>query len=128
MLFMQIACLEQAEVRPRGTAGWRGAASWAACCQSRKWIIDRNQFLGFLLQVAHLEQAEVRPRGAAGLAGRSFLGGLLPESLLYVLQTGGPGAFAAALAGDADTPELIWTHRMRGQRLVPQACAASTRF
>lgn len=80
------------------------------------------------LQVAHLEQAEVRPRGAAGLAGRSFLGGLLPESLLYALQTGGPGAFAAALAGDADTPELIWTHRMRGQRLVPQACAASTRF
>lgn len=36
------------------------------------------------------------------------------------LQTGGPSAFAAALAGDADTPELIWTHRMRGQRLVPQ--------
>lgn len=71
------------------------------------------------VQVAHLEQAEVR-RGSGGLAARSFLGGLLPESLVHVLQGGGPAAFAAALAGDSDTPELIWTHRMRGQRLVPQ--------
>ena len=40
------------------------------------------------------------------------------------VQTGGPSAFAAALAGDSDTPELIWTHRMRGQRLVPQVRCA----
>lgn len=42
------------------------------------------------------------------------------ESLLYSLESYGPEAFASALAGDADTPEVIWTHRMRGQRLVPQ--------
>ncbi len=47
------------------------------------------------------------------------------ESLLYQLESYGPEAFAAALVGDADSPELIWTHRMRGQRLVPQVrCAA----
>ncbi len=62
-------------------------------------------------------------RGGGGLAARSFLGPLLPESLVQVLQGGGPAAFAAALSGDSDTPELIWTHRMRGQRLVPQVCA-----
>ena len=42
------------------------------------------------------------------------------ESLLYYLESYGAQAFAAALSGDADTPEIIWTHRMRGQRLVPQ--------
>ena len=72
-------------------------------------------------QVSHLAQHS-QGVGAAGytLAQRSFLGGLLPESLLYVLHTGGPTAWAAAMAGDSDTPELVWTHRMRGQRLVPQ--------
>ena len=45
------------------------------------------------------------------------------ESLLYQLESYGPEAFAAALVGDSDTPELIWTHRMRGQRLVPQVRA-----
>ena len=42
-----------------------------------------------------------------------------------MLHTSGPAAWAAAMAGDSDTPELVWTHRMRGQRLVPQA--SSTR-
>ena len=76
-------------------------------------------------QVAHLAQHS-RGVGAAGytLAQRSFLGGLLPESLLYVLHTSGPAAWAAAMAGDSDTPELVWTHRMRGQRLVPQASSS----
>jgi hypothetical protein len=38
-------------------------------------------------QATHLEQAELRAAMAGGgLAGRSYLGGLLPESLLYVLQ------------------------------------------
>jgi DnaJ family protein C protein 13 len=75
-------------------------------------------------QVAHLGQ---HFRGAAGFAAgtplgqRSFLGGLLPESLLHILTSYGAGAFAAALVGDSDTPELVWTHRMRAQRLVPQA-------
>ena len=58
--------------------------------------------------------------GLGKLAMRSFLGSLLPESLLYILETYGPGSFATALAGDTDNPEIIWTHRMRGQRLIPQ--------
>lgn len=76
------------------------------------------------MQVAHLCQ---HFKGAAGFAAgtplgtRSFLGGLLPESLLHMLTSYGAGAFAAALVGDSDTPELVWTHRMRAQRLVPQA-------
>ena len=77
-------------------------------------------------QVAHLAQHHTAS-GAHGpgatLAQRSYLGPLLPESLLHVLDSYGPGAFAAALAGDSDTPELVWTHRMRAQRLVPQVRA-----
>ena len=61
--------------------------------------------------------------GARGgsLMRTSFLGPLLPESLLYVLATQGPGSFAAVMTGESDTPEVVWTHRMRTQRLVPQA-------
>jgi DnaJ family protein C protein 13 len=79
-------------------------------------------------QVAHLAQSF---KGAAGFAAgmplgqRSFLGGLLPESLLHMLTSYGAGAFAAALVGDSDTPELVWTHRMRAQRLIPQVPKAS---
>ena len=77
------------------------------------------------LQVAHLAQ-HFKASAALGpgvpIGQRSFLGGLLPESLLHVLTSYGAGAFAAALCGDADTPELVWTHRMRAQRLVPQVC------
>ncbi|GIL47629.1 hypothetical protein Vafri_4396, partial [Volvox africanus] len=62
--------------------------------------------------------------GAAAAAGlplrqRSYLGHVLPESLLYVLVTRGSAAFAAALCGDHDNPELIWTHAMRRGRLLP---------
>ena len=75
------------------------------------------------LQVAHLAQ-HFKGSAASGpgvpIGQRSFLGCLLPESLLHVLTSYGAGAFAAALCGDADTPELVWTHRMRAQRLVPQ--------
>lgn len=80
-------------------------------------------------QVAHLAQhfkGTAAPGAGAPIGQRSFLGGLLPESLLHVLISYGPGAFAAALCGDADTPELVWTHRMRAQRLVPQAWHPST--
>jgi len=71
--------------------------------------------------VAHKRQQGRLPTPGLGpLAQQSFLGGLLPESLLYVLTTHGPQAFASAMAGDMDTPELVWTHQMRGQRLVPQ--------
>ena len=73
-------------------------------------------------QVSHLVQhfGGGVSAGVGSLAARSFLGGLLPESLLYVLTSSGPQAFAAAMVGDSDTPELVWTHRMRAQRLVPQ--------
>ena len=55
---------------------------------------DINMLWGFApvptavpLQATHLEQAELRAAGpGGGLATRSYLGGLLPESLLYVLQ------------------------------------------
>ena len=81
------------------------------------------------MQVAHLQTGHTGGPTAVGgstskagghLAQRSVLGALLPESLLYVLTTGGAGAFAAALVADSDTPELVWTHRMRAQVLVPQ--------
>ena len=54
------------------------------------------------------------------LASRSYLGMLLPESLIYVLDSHGATAFACALVADNDTPELIWTHSMRMGRLLPQ--------
>ena len=81
-----------------------------------------------MVQVAHLQTGQVGGPTAVGgsssaggqLAQRSILGAVLPESLLYVLTTGGAGAFAAALVADSDTPELLWTHRMRAQVLVPQ--------
>jgi hypothetical protein len=44
---------------------------------------------------------------------------MLPESLLYVIETRGADAFASALAGDSDTPEVVWTGEMRGSQLVP---------
>lgn len=49
-----------------------------------------------------------------------MLGGLLPESLLYVLEKSGAQAFAAAMVADSDTPEIIWTHKMRSERLIHQ--------
>lgn len=75
-----------------------------------------------LFKATHLLQHWEGPQpSTAGLslAQRSFLGPLLPESLLYVLETHGPAAFATTLVADSDTPELVWTHEMRGQ-LVAQ--------
>ncbi|KAK9868448.1 hypothetical protein WJX84_004951 [Apatococcus fuscideae] len=78
--------------------------------------------LARLFKVSHAVQHSIGSSapGLGKLALRSYLGSLLPESLLYILETYGPGSFATALAGDTDNPEIIWTHRMRGQRLVPQ--------
>ncbi|KAL2651546.1 hypothetical protein R1flu_019674 [Riccia fluitans] len=64
--------------------------------------------------------AEAAVSSSLPLAKRSVLGGLLPESLLYVLERSGPSAFAAAMVADSDTPEIIWTHKMRGERLIDQ--------
>ena len=44
---------------------------------------------------------------------------LFVESLLFVLESYGPEAFSTAITGDSETPEIIWTHVMRGQNLIP---------
>ena len=84
-----------------------------------------NNFLEIarLLQLAHLKQAfHSADEVATGqrLAGRSFLGGLLPEALLYVLEQGGYEAFATTIVQDSVTPEVVWTNKMRSERLVAQ--------
>ena len=78
-----------------------------------------------LLAATHTLQAfhggaEAALSSSLPLAKRSILGGLLPESLLYVLERSGPAAFAAAMVADSDTPEIIWTHKMRAERLIDQ--------
>ncbi|CAI5466822.1 unnamed protein product [Closterium sp. Yama58-4] len=78
-----------------------------------------------LCHATHTRQAYVSGIEAADMASqplakRSILGVLLPESLLYVLDRRGAAAFAAAVVADSDSPELIWTHAMRGSVLIPQ--------
>ncbi|XP_059649663.1 dnaJ homolog subfamily C GRV2-like isoform X1 [Cornus florida] len=78
-----------------------------------------------LFSVTHVHQAfhggeEAAVSSSLPLAKRSVLGGLLPESLLYVLERSGPAAFAAAIVSDSDTPEIIWTHKMRAENLIRQ--------
>ncbi|CAN8246994.1 unnamed protein product [Cochlearia groenlandica] len=78
-----------------------------------------------LFSVTHVHQAfhggeEATVSASLPLAKRSVLGGLLPESLLYVLERSGPAAFAAAMVSDSDTPEIIWTHKMRAENLICQ--------
>ncbi|XP_072986827.1 dnaJ homolog subfamily C GRV2 [Typha latifolia] len=78
-----------------------------------------------LFSVTHVHQAfhggeEAAMSSSLPLAKRSVLGGLLPESLLYVLERSGPIAFAAAMVSDSDTPEIIWTHKMRAEHLIRQ--------
>ncbi|XP_027333442.1 dnaJ homolog subfamily C GRV2 isoform X1 [Abrus precatorius] len=81
--------------------------------------------IGQLFSVTHVHQAfhggeEAAVSTSLPLAKRSVLGGLLPESLLYVLERSGPAAFAAAMVSDSDTPEIIWTHKMRAENLIRQ--------
>ncbi|KAJ8765401.1 hypothetical protein K2173_012098 [Erythroxylum novogranatense] len=78
-----------------------------------------------LFSVTHVHQAfhggeEAAVSSSLPLAKRSVLGGLLPESLLYVLERSGPAAFATAMVSDSDTPEIIWTHKMRAENLICQ--------
>ncbi|KAM6600803.1 hypothetical protein CsatA_020412 [Cannabis sativa] len=78
-----------------------------------------------LFSVTHVHQAfhggeEAAVSSSLPLAKRSVLGGLLPASLLYVLERSGPAAFAAAVISDSDTPEIIWTHKMRAENLIRQ--------
>ncbi|KAL5729405.1 DnaJ subfamily C grv2 [Ranunculus cassubicifolius] len=78
-----------------------------------------------LFSATHVHQAfhggeEAAVSSSLPLAKRSVLGGLLPESLLYVLERSGSAAFAAAMVSDSDTPEIIWTHKMRAEQLIRQ--------
>ncbi|KAF8728194.1 hypothetical protein HU200_018782 [Digitaria exilis] len=78
-----------------------------------------------LFSATHTHQAfhggeEAAVSSSLPLAKRSVLGGLLPESLLYVLERSGPSAFAGAMVSDSDTPEIIWTHKMRAGNLIHQ--------
>ncbi|CAN6311778.1 unnamed protein product [Urochloa humidicola] len=78
-----------------------------------------------LFSATHTYQAfhggeEAAVSSSLPLAKRSVLGGLLPESLLYVLERSGPSAFAGAMVSDSDTPEIIWTHKMRAENLIHQ--------
>lgn len=78
-----------------------------------------------LFYATHVHQAfhggeEAAVSSSLPLAKRSVLGGLLPESLLYVLERSGPSAFAAAMVSDSDTPEIVWTHKMRAENLIRQ--------
>ncbi|CAM8953322.1 unnamed protein product [Rhodiola kirilowii] len=78
-----------------------------------------------LFSATHVYQAfhggeEASVWSSLPLAKRSVLGGLLPESLLYVLERSGPAAFAAAMVSESDTPEIIWTHKMRAENLIRQ--------
>lgn len=81
--------------------------------------------IAHLFSVTHVHQAfhggeEAAVSSSLPLAKRSVLGGLLPESLLYVLERSGPSAFSAAMVSDSDTPEIIWTHKMRAENLIRQ--------
>lgn len=81
--------------------------------------------IAHLFSITHVHQAfhggeEAAVSASLPLAKRSVLGGLLPESLLYVLERSGPSAFAAAMVSDSDTPEIIWTHKMRAEHLIRQ--------
>ncbi|KAJ4802760.1 DnaJ subfamily C GRV2 [Rhynchospora pubera] len=78
-----------------------------------------------LFAATHVHQAfhggeEAAVSASLPLAKRSVLGGLLPESLLYVLERSGPATFASAMVSDSDTPEIIWTHKMRAENLIRQ--------
>ncbi|TYJ29378.1 hypothetical protein E1A91_A06G065500v1 [Gossypium mustelinum] len=78
-----------------------------------------------LFSGTHVHQAfhggeEAAVSSSLPLAKRSVLGGLLPASLLYVLERSGPLAFAAAMVSESDTPEIIWTHKMRAENLIRQ--------
>jgi DnaJ family protein C protein 13 len=80
-----------------------------------------NNFLAIahLLHCSHLKQHfQSGFKATAGedvlrMKDRSILGSMLPEGLLYVLENYGFERFASVFAGDADTPEVIWTQEMR---------------
>ena len=109
---------------------FRTGAPYFALCYGGSNLAE----VGSLLAATHLDQdwppgapRRQRLRSGAGspraqvvMPSDSFLSGVLPPGLLHVLSRRGGGAFAAALAGDTDDPELVWTSGMRATRLLPQ--------
>jgi DnaJ family protein C protein 13 len=79
--------------------------------------------LANLLLVSHQRQAFHNADDAGTktrLAEKSFLGSVLPESLLHILDHYGAEVFAKAFVSENDTPEVVWTHEMRTKYLLPQ--------
>uniref|UniRef100_A0A7S2T2D5 J domain-containing protein n=1 Tax=Chloropicon primus TaxID=1764295 RepID=A0A7S2T2D5_9CHLO len=79
--------------------------------------------LAELLGVSHQRQAFHNADDAGTktrIAEKSFLGSILPESLLHILDHYGAEVFAKAFVSENDTPELVWTHEMRTKYLLPQ--------
>ena len=79
--------------------------------------------LANLLLVSHQRQAFHNADDAGTktrIAEKSFLGSILPESLLHILDHYGSEVFAKAFVSENDTPELVWTHEMRTKYLLPQ--------
>jgi len=79
--------------------------------------------LAHLLAITHKKQAfhtadtaDKRTR----LAERSYLGMMLPECMLHILDHYGPEVFAKAFVSENNTPEVVWTHEMRTKYLLPQ--------
>ena len=68
-----------------------------------------------LLAKTHRQQQTLYDTHTKG----SVLSGMLPESLMYMLDTYGPARFATAFIADVQSPELIWTHAMRQEVLIP---------
>lgn len=76
-----------------------------------------------LLLVSHQKQAFHSADTATTrtkLADRSFLGSILPESLLHILNHYGSDTFAEVFVSENNTPEVVWTHEMRTRYLLPQ--------
>lgn len=75
-----------------------------------------------LLELCHEKQAfhSANDTVTTKLSDNSYLGSILPESLLHTLNHYGAKAFAEAFVSENNTPELIWTYEMRTNYLLPQ--------
>jgi DnaJ family protein C protein 13 len=84
---------------------------------SMRYTGSNYEGLSKLFHATHLKQVfnpqDIAVADDIALARRSVLGDLLPESLLYVLESYGADKFAEAFMGNLDTPEVIWKYEMR---------------
>lgn len=85
---------------------------------------NRNSYTGSnflkvarLLHLTHLKQSfrshEESITIDATLQRRSYLGCLLPEAMLCILENYGPEEFTKNFLGNFETPEVIWKYDMR---------------